>query len=66
MTMEGMEPGPARLKRRAGPDEWLEAAKRCKYLSEHHMKQLCEVVKEYMMEGELRRRCEGQNMALTG
>lgn len=44
-------PGPARLKRSAGPDEWLEAAKNCKYLSEYHMKQLCEIVKEYMMEG---------------
>lgn len=43
-------PGPARLKRSAGPDEWLEAAKNCKYLSEFHMKQLCEIVKEYMME----------------
>ncbi|KAL1981658.1 hypothetical protein VTN96DRAFT_2372 [Rasamsonia emersonii] len=44
------QPGPAKLKRNAGPDEWLEAAKDCKYLSEHHMKQLCEIVKEYMME----------------
>lgn len=43
-------PGPARLKRSAGPDEWLQAAKSCKYLSEYHMKQLCEIVKEYMME----------------
>ena len=45
------QPGPARLKRSAGPDEWLDAAKNCKYLSEHHMKQLCEIVKEFMMEG---------------
>lgn len=44
-------PGPAKLRRNAGPDEWLEAAKGCKYLSEQHMKQLCEIVKEYMMEG---------------
>lgn len=44
-------PGPARLKKSAGPDEWLEAAKNNKYLSEYHMKQLCEIVKEYMMEG---------------
>ncbi|KAJ5811267.1 hypothetical protein N7474_007568 [Penicillium riverlandense] len=43
-------PGPAKLKRNAGPEEWLEAAKDCKYLSEPHMKQLCEMVKEYMME----------------
>lgn len=46
------QPGPAKLKRNAGPDEWLEAAKDCKHLSEAHMKQLCEMVKEYMMEGE--------------
>lgn len=46
-------PGPAKLKRNAGPDEWLEAAKDCKYLSEQHMKELCEIVKEYMMEGVL-------------
>ena len=45
------QPGPTSLKRNAGPDEWFEAAKDCKYLSEHHMKQLCELVKEYMMEG---------------
>ncbi|KAI5288556.1 hypothetical protein KEM54_005114 [Ascosphaera aggregata] len=45
-----LDPGPARLKNTAGLDEWLEAAKRCKYLSENHMKQLCELVKEYMME----------------
>ncbi|KAI5301612.1 sporulation-induced protein, partial [Ascosphaera pollenicola] len=45
-----LDPGPARLKKNAGLDEWLEAAKRCKHLSENHMKQLCELVKEYMME----------------
>lgn len=45
------QPGPAKLKCNAGPDQWLEAAKDCKYLSEAHMKQLCEMVKEYMMEG---------------
>lgn len=44
-------PGPARLKRNAGLDEWLEAAKNCKYLSEPHMKELCERVKELLMEG---------------
>jgi hypothetical protein len=49
------QPGPARLKQSAGPDEWLEAAKECKYLSEYHMKQLCEIVKEYMMEGRSQR-----------
>lgn len=52
MTAEGVpQPGPAKLKKNAGPDEWLEAAKNCKYLSEAHMKQLCEIVKEFMMEG---------------
>lgn len=50
-TVKVPVPGPARLKRSAGPDEWLEAAKNCKYLSEYHMKQLCEIVKEFMMEG---------------
>lgn len=45
------QPGPARLSPGAGPDEWLEAAKQCKHLSEAHMKQLCEIVKEYLMEG---------------
>ncbi|KAL1956621.1 hypothetical protein VTO42DRAFT_6968 [Malbranchea cinnamomea] len=44
------QPGPARLKRSAGPDEWLEAARNCKYLPEYHMKALCELVKSYMME----------------
>ena len=44
-------PGPARLKRNAGLDQWLEAAKNCKYLSEPHMNELCEKVKELLMEG---------------
>lgn len=34
-----------------GPDEWLEMAKKCKYLSEGDMKRLCELVKECLMEG---------------
>lgn len=59
------EPGPAKLKRNAGPDEWLEAAKDCKYLSEQHMKQLCEIVKEYMMEGESAKGIKGYTPALT-
>ncbi|KAL7266991.1 sporulation-induced protein [Rhizina undulata] len=33
-----------------GPDEWLEMAKKCKYLSEPDMKRLCELVKECLME----------------
>jgi serine/threonine-protein phosphatase PP1-1 len=45
------QPGPARLSPGAGPDEWLEQAKQCKYLPENDMKRLCEIVKEYLMEG---------------
>jgi hypothetical protein len=45
------QPGPARLSKGAGPDEWLEAAKECKYLPEADMKRLCEIVKECLMEG---------------
>ncbi|KAF2728490.1 serine/threonine-protein phosphatase 6 [Polyplosphaeria fusca] len=44
------QPGPARLAKGAGPDEWLEQAKRCKYLPEADMKRLCEIVKECLME----------------
>ena len=49
------QPGPARLSKGAGPDEWLAAAKECKYLPEADMKRLCEIVKECLMEGELDR-----------
>lgn len=45
------QPGPACLSKGAGPDEWLEAAKECKYLPEADMKRLCEIVKECLMEG---------------
>lgn len=45
------QPGPARLSPGAGPDEWLEQAKQCKYLPESDMKRLCEIVKECLMEG---------------
>lgn len=45
------QPGPARHSKGGGPDEWLEQAKQCKYLSEADMKQLCEILKEYLMEG---------------
>ena len=38
-----------------GPDEWLEMAKKCKYLPESDMKRLCELVKECLMEGMLLR-----------
>ena len=45
------QPGPARLAKGAGPDEWLEQAKQCRYLPEADMKRLCEIVKECLMEG---------------
>ncbi|KAK4154467.1 Metallo-dependent phosphatase-like protein [Chaetomidium leptoderma] len=44
------KPGPANLRTGAGLDEWLEEAKQCHYLPEHVMKQLCEMVKEVLME----------------
>ncbi|WPH04472.1 Hypothetical protein R9X50_00736300 [Acrodontium crateriforme] len=44
------QPGPAQLSSHAGPDEWLEQAKRCRYLPESDMKRLCEIVKECLME----------------
>ncbi|KAL9625155.1 MAG: hypothetical protein Q9160_000556 [Pyrenula sp. 1 TL-2023] len=50
MPTDVPRPGPAKLKRNAGLDQWLEAAKNCKYLSEAHMKELCEKVKELLME----------------
>lgn len=46
-------PGPANLGPNAGLDEWLEEAKQCHYLPERAMKELCEKVKEILMEGEL-------------
>lgn len=45
------KPGPANLTPGAGLDEWLEEAKQCHYLPESVMKQLCEMVKEVLMEG---------------
>lgn len=45
------QPGPAQLPRGAGPDEWLDQARRCRYLPEADIKRLCEIVKEYLMEG---------------
>ena len=45
------KPGPANLSTGAGLDEWLEEAKQCHYLPENVMKQLCEMVKEVLMEG---------------
>ncbi|KAF2766303.1 Metallo-dependent phosphatase [Teratosphaeria nubilosa] len=43
-------PGPAKLSSHAGPDEWLQQAKLCRYLPEADMKRLCEIVKECLME----------------
>ncbi|KAJ2891137.1 protein phosphatase 2a [Zalerion maritima] len=43
-------PGPANLMPGAGLDQWLEEAKQCHYLPETVMKQLCEMVKEVLME----------------
>jgi serine/threonine-protein phosphatase PP1-1 len=61
MTVDDIpQPGPARLSPHAGPDEWLEAAKQCKYLPEAHMKRLCEVVKELLMEGKNLRTAQGK------
>lgn len=45
------KPGPAQLTSGAGLDEWLEEAKQCHYLPEPVMKELCEMVKEVLMEG---------------
>lgn len=47
------KPGPAKLSPNAGLEEWLEEAKQCHFLPEHAMKQLCELVKECLMEGRL-------------
>jgi hypothetical protein len=46
------KPGPAKLSPKAGLEEWLAEAKQCHYLPEAVMKQLCEMVKECLMEGE--------------
>lgn len=46
-------PGPANLGPNSGLDEWLEEAKQCHYLPERVMKELCEKVKEILMEGKL-------------
>ncbi|KAG5974563.1 hypothetical protein E4U58_002836 [Claviceps cyperi] len=43
-------PGPAKSPPNAGLDEWLEEAKQCHYLPERAMKELCEKVKEILME----------------
>jgi len=45
--------GEANVSKGGGVDEWLETAKKCKYLPEADMKRLCELVKEFLMEGKL-------------
>ena len=44
-------PGPAKLSKNAGVDEWLKCAFNNQYLPEPVMKKLCEICKEYLMEG---------------
>ncbi|PQE28828.1 phosphatase 2A protein [Rutstroemia sp. NJR-2017a BBW] len=50
MTTPVPRPGPAKLGPRSGLPEWLAEAKQCHYLPESAMKQLCEMVKECLME----------------
>ena len=45
------KPGPAKLSKSAGIDEWLQKALNNQYLPESVMKKLCEICKEYLMEG---------------
>lgn len=49
------QPGPAKLTKGSGPDEWLKAALNNQYLPEAIMKKLCEICKEMLMEGSLPR-----------
>lgn len=45
------QPGPAKLTKGSGPDEWLKAALNNQHLPEAIMKKLCEMCKELLMEG---------------
>ena len=45
------KPGPAKLTKNSDVDEWLKAAFNNQYLPEQTMKKLCEICKEYLMEG---------------
>ncbi len=47
------QPGPAKLTKNSGPDEWLKCALNNQYLPEAIIKKLCEMCKELLMEGEL-------------
>jgi CRISPR/Cas system-associated protein Csm6 len=40
----------AKLKMVRGPDEWLTQVKEGQYLQETEMKQLCDIVKQYLVE----------------
>ncbi|KAL9578414.1 MAG: hypothetical protein Q9212_005733 [Teloschistes hypoglaucus] len=44
------QPGPAKLSKNSGPDEWLKCALNNQYLPEAIMKKLCEMCKELLME----------------
>lgn len=44
----------ASVSKGGGVDEWLETAKKCKFLPEADMKRLCDLVKEFLMEGKAR------------
>lgn len=45
------KPGPAKLSKNAGVKEWLKCALNNQYLPEQTMKKLCEICKEFLMEG---------------
>ena len=45
------KPGPAKLSKNADIDEWLQCAFNNQYLPEQVMKKLCEICKEFLMEG---------------
>lgn len=51
------KPGPAKLSKNAGVDEWLKCAFNNQYLPEPVMKKLCEICKEYLMEGGCPKQC---------
>ena len=44
------QPGPAKLSKSSGPDEWLQCALNNQHLPETTMKKLCEICKELLME----------------
>ena len=58
-------PGPAKLGLRSSPDEWLQCALRNQYLPEFVMKKLCEICKEYLMEGEIVQSSQFRSSRLT-